>query len=285
MNFMLGILKWIQTMRTPFLTDIFTSITILGEEYFAITLLCIVFWCVNKKLGYRIIFAYLLSGVTNNAIKEAFKIERPFVRDSELIPIRVETATGYSFPSGHTQGISALSTAFATVIHKKMFNVLSIILVILVAFSRMYLGVHTIADVSAGAVLGFVCVIVANWIFDYVEQRKRAELLLFLLIPITLCLFWLPSHDYCKAAGSFTSFLIGYVLDQKYIHYEAKAPLRNQVIKFVFGFAIMIVIKTLGKKLLGETMAADYIRYLLIGVWVTIVAPLLFRAILPQKID
>ncbi|PWV99370.1 PAP2 superfamily protein [Paenibacillus cellulosilyticus] len=283
MDFMLDILKWIQTIRTTFLTEVFTSITILAEEYVAIAVFCIVFWCLNKKWGYRIGFAYLLSGVTNNAIKEVFQVERPFVRDNELVPIRVETATGYSFPSGHTQGISALSTALATIIRKKWFTALSIILVLLVAFSRMYLGVHTIADVSVGAIFGFVCVIDANWMFDYVEKKQKAEWLLFLFIPIALGLIWLPSDDYIKAAGTIISFLIGYVLDQKYIKYEAKSPIGKQIIKFVVGMTILIGIKILGQKLLGETMVADFIRYFLIGAWMTIGAPLLFRAMPSRK--
>lgn len=283
MDFMMEMLKWIQSIRTPFLTELFESITILAEEYVAIAVFCIVFWCVNKKWGYRIGFAYLLSGVTNNAIKEVFQVERPFVRDSELNPIRGETATGYSFPSGHTQGFSALSIAVATILRKSWFTVLCVILILLVAFSRMYLGVHTIADVFVGAIMGLVCVIGANLMFDYVEKKQRAELLLFWLIPIGLGLIFLPSDDYIKAAGTISSFLIGYVLDQKYIKYEAKSPIWKQMIKFVFGIAIVIGIKTFGQHLLGETMVADFIRYFLIGAWMTIGAPLLFRELLSHK--
>lgn len=259
MDFMLDTLEWLQSIRTPFFTEVFTGVTILAEDYVAISVICFVFWCLSKRWGYRIGFAYLLSGVANNAVKEVFHVERPFLRDLDLVPIRAETATGYSFPSGHTQAIAALTTALATIIRKKWFTALSIVLVLLVAFSRMYLGVHTLADVLVGAALGFACAIAAGRMFTYADERQRAELLLLWLVPIAAGLIWLPSDDYVKAAGAMSSLLIGYVLDQKYVKWEAQGPAGTQIAKFVLGMAVLIGIKVSGPLLLGESMAADFV--------------------------
>lgn len=279
MEYLLEMLKWIQSIRNPVLDYVFTSITILGEDYFAIAVLCFILWCVNKKSGYVIGFAYLTSWIFNYSLKEAFKVPRPFVLDKDIVPIRPETATGYSFPSGHTQGISALSIAIATAFRKKWLYAAGSILVILMAMSRMYLGVHTLLDVAVGAVAGMAWVFVANAIFDYIERTNRKALLLVMFVPIVIGMIFIQDNTYYKIAGTFTSFILGYLLDSRYIHYEAKNLIWKQIIKFIFGMTVLIAIKTLVKKALGETLASDYIRYLLMGFWITVIAPFLFNKI------
>jgi len=232
---------------------------------------------VNKEYGYAIGFAYLTSWMFNFTLKEAFKLPRPFVMDKDIVPIRPETATGYSFPSGHTQGISALSTAIGTTFRKKWLYATGIILVTLMAMSRMYLGVHTLLDVAVGAVAGIAWVFVANRLFSYAEKKNQKALLLVMFIPMVLGMYLIRSNDYYKIAGTFTSFIIGYMLDSWYIHYEAQGLMWQQVAKFVFGMAVLIAIKTLVKEIMGKTLASDFLRYFLIGLWITVVAPVLFK--------
>ncbi|WP_148275294.1 phosphatase PAP2 family protein [Desulfosporosinus meridiei] len=283
MEYLLEMLKWIQSIRNPVLDQVFTSITVLGEDYFAIAILCLILWCVSKKSGYVIGFAYLTSWIFNFSLKEAFKIPRPFVLDKSIIPIRPETATGYSFPSGHTQGISALSTAAASAFRRRWIYAAGIILVILMAMSRLYLGVHTLLDVAVGAVAGFAWVYAANFVFSYAERTNRKALLLILFIPMLLGMILVRTHDYYKIAGTFSSFIIGYLLDSRYIHYEAKGLIWQQVIKFILGMTILIALKIIVKEVLGETLTSDYIRYLSIGFWITVAAPLLFNKMFAAK--
>jgi len=283
MEYLLEMLKWIQSMRNPLLDKVFTSITVLGEEYFAIGVLCLILWCVNKRFGYAIGFAYLTSWIFNFSLKQIFQVPRPFVLDKEIIPIRPETATGFSFPSGHTQSISSLSTAVAAVFRKKWIYVAGILLVILMAASRMYLGVHTLLDVAVGAVAGIVWVFAANAVFNYAEQTNRKALLLVMLIPMVFGMVFIQDNDYYKIAGTFTSFIIGYLLDSRYIHYEAKSLPWQQVIKFILGMAVLIAIKAIVKEVLGVSLVSDYIRYILIGFWITVIAPLLFNKMFGKK--
>lgn len=275
MEQLLEMLKWIQSIRIPVLDQFFTLITILGEEYFSITILCMVLWCINKRAGYRIGFAYLTSWITNFSIKGIFRVQRPFALDKSIVPIRPETATGFSFPSGHTQSISSLSTALSTVFRKKWMYIAGILLVVLVAFSRMYLGVHTLLDVLCGALIGFGWVFAANAIFDYAERTNRRPLLLILLVPMAIAMVFIHDNDFYKIAGTFTSFVIGYLLDSRYIQYEAKGPFWQKAVTFVMGMAVLLAIKFIGKELLGESLAADYARYFTIGIWITAIGPAL----------
>lgn len=279
MQYLLEMLRWIQSVRNPALDQLFTSITVLGEDYFAIAVLCCILWCVNKKAGYLIGFAYLTSWICNFAVKAVFRVPRPFVLDREIVPIRPETATGYSFPSGHTQGISALGTAIGVAFRQRWLQVTAVIMVTLMAASRMYLGVHTLLDVTVGAAVGFAWVHVANRIFRRAEASRREALLLVLLIPMALGLVLIPDSDYYKIAGTFTSFLIGYLVDRRYLHYEASGPVWQRIVKFACGMAVLMAIKTLVKEWLGDTLALNYLRYLLIGFWITVAAPWLFQKV------
>jgi membrane-associated phospholipid phosphatase len=283
MEQLLSMLEWIQTLRVPVLDQIFVWITVLGEEYFAIGVLCLILWCVSKELGYKIGFSYLTSWMLNFSVKEIFHVQRPFLLDKDIVPIRPETATGYSFPSGHTQSMSSLSTAVAAAFRKKWLYIAAPLLILLMALSRMYLGVHTLLDVAVGAVVGTGWVFAANWIFTAAAKRKRQVLLLLMLVPMAVGMIFVQTNDYYKIAGTFTSFIIGYLLDIRYIRYDVKGRPLQRVLKFLIGMVVLMVLKTALKPLLGESLAADYSRYLLLGFWITVFAPMLFRVLFKEK--
>ena len=283
MERLLKMLEWIQTIRNPVLDHMFVWITVLGEEYFAIGVLCLILWCVNKQLGYAVGFAYLTSWILNFSVKEIFRVQRPFALDADITPIRPETATGWSFPSGHTMSTASLSTAVAVAFRIKWIYAAGIALVVLMAASRMYLGVHTLLDVGVGAVLGIAWVFAAKLLFDCAERTGRPALLLVMLVPMAAAMVFVRDNDYYKIAGTFTSFLIGYLLDSRYIKYDTKSSVLQQIIKFILGMAVLLAIKQAGKALLGDSLAADYIRYFVIGAWITVLAPLLFKKFLSMK--
>lgn len=283
MDFLLEMLKGIQSVRLPFLDAVFTSITILGEDYFAIFVLSLILWCINKKAGYAIGFAYLTSWIVNFSVKEVFKVPRPFTLDKSIIPIRPETATGYSFPSGHTQSIAALSTSVGISFKKKWLYTAGTVITLLVAMSRMYLGVHTLLDVAAGAITGLIWVYIANFVFDLTDNKGRQLLLLLFLIPMAAAMIFIRDNTFYKIAGTFFSFLIGYLIDLYYIKYDTSGSLLQKVLRYIIGLAVLFAIKTLVKKLIGESLAADFVRYFLMGAWITIAAPLLFKRFLSDK--
>lgn len=283
MDQLLNMLEQIQALRVPVLDHVFVWITMLGEEYFAIGVLCLILWCVNKRFGYAIGFAYLTSFILNFSVKSIFHVQRPFALDKNITPIRPETATGYSFPSGHTQSTATLVTAIAASFKKKWLTIAGSVLIILMAASRMYLGVHTLLDVAVGAAVGIAWSFAALAIMNYLERSNKQALLLLLLIPVAVAMIFVRDNDCYKIAGTFTSFLIGWLLDVKFIRYETTGSLWQHVIKFILGMAGLFAIKQVGKLLMGDSLAADYIRYLLIGLWITILAPMLFKRFLSVK--
>lgn len=279
------IIKIIQSFHNQFFDWLFQIITMLGEDYFFIAAGALIYWCIDKRFGYRLVFAYLSNGLINTTIKQILKVPRPFEMDSTLRVLRQETAGGYSLPSGHTQCAASFWTSMMLKIKGKWMCLSGIILIILVGISRMYLGVHTPQDVLAGAAIGAVWVMISNSMFDYAERTGRKTVFLFFIIPAIIGMFVFTNSDYYKVAGTVISFYIGYLIETGYINFQVKTVLWKQIVKYVIGMLVILVIKIPLKSLLPESMISDFIRYFLMGVWVTIAAPGIFKYVLCKKDD
>lgn len=277
MEFMLKMLEKIQLMRSPFFDRLFTGITFLGEEYFAIVVICLVLWCINKKAGYRIGFTYVSSWVLNFVIKEILQVPRPCELDKNIMSVDPEAAGGFSFPSGHTQSIASLSTAVALTFRKQWQYIAGTILILSMAWSRLYLGAHTLMDVAGGAVVGIAWIYTANKIFDYTERTGRYSSFLIIGAPMLVGMGFIQTNDYYKIAGTLTGFMLGYILDSSYINYQIRGRLWQRSLNFLLGMLVLLLIKAAGNKIFGESILADYLRYFLIGIWITLLAPILFN--------
>ncbi len=286
MELQVELIKAIQQIRSPFLDIVFQAITMTAEELFFIVLAAWFLWCGNKQLGYRVGFAFLASAVVNPLLKNSFRIERP-VGVEGIESQRLHTATGFAFPSGHTQGATAFWTGMMTYVRRRWMYLLGTALIVLVAFSRMYLGVHWPSDVIGGVAAGVLSVLLINRVFDFAARRRNKLLLLLIVLPLGLGLFLFKDENYVKPFGSLLGFWLGYVLEDRYIHFEVKSAWWLQVVKLVAGLVLLLGIRVGLKSLFGlwfpeNFMAADLIRYFVIGLWLTAGAPYLFNNCIVQ---
>ena len=270
------IIKFIQTFSSPFLDNFFQTVTMLGEEYFYIVLLSLVFWCIDKRYGYKLSFAFLFSGVVNGVVKSIVSAPRPIGVEG-IRSLRVETATGTSFPSGHTQNIASFLVSLMKQLRRGWAYVAGCVLILLVAVSRLYLGVHWPVDVLGGIVIGTVCVLLADFAFEFAQRRQIKWMHLPLLIPVLTAVFvWSDSADLVKTSATFCAFMIGYSIESSWIQFETKASFIKQAVKFVMGMAVVLALKEGLKLLFPHTPAFDFLRYLILGLWITVGAPLVF---------
>ena len=95
----------LEKIRMPGLNELMLAVTELGGELPFLVIALIVFWCVDKRRGYYVLSVGFLGTLTNQFMKLWFRIPRPWVLDPEFTILEQarEAATGYSFPSGHTQ--------------------------------------------------------------------------------------------------------------------------------------------------------------------------------------
>lgn len=278
MDTMLGILKYVQSFSNETLDSFFEIITMLGEEWFFIILFAIFFWCFNKSFGYKLAFICLTSAAINTIIKEIVKLPRPIGYEG-IKSIRVETAEGYSFPSGHTQQSSSLFATLMIEFKKKWLYFIGALGILLVGFSRMYLGVHWPSDVIGGLIIGILWTMIAIKIFDWSKDRGNPMLLGVFVIPMIILMLFFQTATYYKVVGTLLTLWIGYIIDEKDFSFVTKAVWWKQILKLVIGFLGLILIKVYVKKLLPLTIYSDFLRYALMGIWMTVISPIIYRAL------
>lgn len=289
----------LEKIRLPGLNELMLAVTELGGELPFLVAALIVFWCVDKRQGYYVLSVGFLGTLTNQFMKLWFRIPRPWVLDPEFTILEQarEAATGYSFPSGHTQNSVGTFGALAVTNKNKWVRVICLALVILVPFSRMYVGVHTPADVLVAAAMAIVFLAVLYPII-YKNDGKNIPVLLavmtllaaaFLLFvelypfPMDIDLHNLESgvKNAYTLLGSLVGLIIVHLVDQKYLQFDTKAVWWAQVLKVAFGLLVVLAVKS-GMKtplevLCGGHMIARGLRYFLIVIVAGIVWPLTFK--------
>lgn len=257
----------------------FIAVTMMGEETFFMIAAVTIYWCIDKKFGYMLGFSYLSNAVINDGIKEMLMVPRP-IGESGIRSLRLETATGYSFPSGHLQCSTSFFTSLSLKVREKWVKVIGIIFVVMIGISRLYLGVHRPVDVVGGIIIGFVWVYISNYMFYVAEKTGSKKGFLVFIIPMCAVLLVLRSRDFYKPMGVMLAFYTGYLIEPKYIKYDVSAAPAIQAVKLALGLAVLIGIRLILRKFLPQTLVFDFIRYFLMGIWVTVGAPYLFKKLI-----
>lgn len=289
-------LRFLEGLRTPVGDAFFSAVTHLGEETIFIVVGLLFFWCISKKQGYYILSVGFLGTVINQFLKLWFRIPRPWVRDPEFTIVesaRAE-ATGYSFPSGHTQSAVGVFGAIARINKNLFLRILCIAVCVLVPLSRMYLGVHTPADVGVSLVVAAGLILFLHPIVRKATDSPK-NMRIFLacmsafsaLFVVFVLIYPFPAdtdpynlehgiENAYKILGCILGLWLAYEIDEKYIHFDTKAVWWAQMIKFILGLLILLAIKSGLKPVLNTLLngnpLADCIRYFLMvifagGIW------------------
>lgn len=287
-------LKVLESIRNPLLDRLFLLLTFFGEEVLVLAIICFLYWCYNKRLAYRICFSFFTSGLLVQTLKITFRVPRPWIKDPSFVPVEeaVSTATGYSFPSGHTQCATALYSTFAWNTKKNRNRIICFIIIFSVMLSRMYLGVHTLQDVLVSFGLTLILSYGTNYLinrFELLDKNYKITALILSIISIVVAVYSLIllrgsiidtnyAADCCKAAGAGIGFSLGWYIESTYIRFNEKAASPSkQVIKFLIGIGIAVLLKVGLKVILGNTIPADMLRYFILVLWITVVYPYLLK--------
>ena len=294
-------------LACPPLAAVFGVVTYLGDEIAFLALALLVLWCVSKRGGYFLLAVGFTGTVINQFLKITFRIPRPWVIDPDFSYYEGarEAATGYSFPSGHTQnavgtfGVLALlsKTRLSGRIHR-LFVVGCIGTAVAVAFSRMLLGVHTPLDVLVSAGIALVLLAVGHLFFR--RERSTRDLLLAVgamcLVALGFVLyaelFPFPSsadpenllsarENAWTLFGAAAGVLVMTPIERKYINFKTEAPLLGQVLKLLVGGVLALAIKELQKPLYGAifgdgVLFTNAIRYFVLVLFCGCAWPLTF---------
>lgn len=277
MDWQISILKFLESLRGEQLNKIFEIITITAEGAILLGIITITYWCINKETGLKLGFIMLFSTMTNGILKNIVKAPRPF--EAGIVePLRRHTATSYSFPSGHTQSATTFWLAFMMHMKKKWLYYVGTVMIVLVALSRLYLGVHWPVDVFGAIIIGTVFTIVGEFIFQKIKVLE-IQPLLFICIILGGTLVLQFDSDYTKGLGAMVGLIIGLGLERRYISFSIAGSLRFQICKVLIGFGGLIVIAGGLKVILPQLIIFDFLRYMLIVMWIIVGAPYIFNTI------
>ena len=275
--------------------------TQLGGEVIFIVAAVVVFWCVSKWEGYYLMTIAFCGTVLNQFLKLICRVPRPWVRDPNFTIVesaRAE-ATGYSFPSGHTQNAIGLFGGMARWGGRRWVRLGLTALALVIAFSRMYLGVHTPADVGVSLVLAAALVLGLYPLMRRAQEKPRymGYVLAAMLVVSGAFVVFVEAYGFSadtdaenlasgignawKMLGAVAGMTLAWLLDRRYIHFETQAVWWVQVIKVAVGMALLLAIKS-GLKapllaLLGHEGLAGGVRYFLLVLVAGAVWPLVFR--------
>lgn len=294
-------LHLLESLRNPVFDAFFEIITELGFELIALGAICIIFWCINKNFGYKMGFAYFASGMLIQGLKITFRVPRPWVREPGFTTVgnAMEDATGFSFPSGHTQSATTLFGSLAFNFKKSWAKVICVVLFLLVGFSRNYLGVHYSSDVIVSMILSLLCVIIFGKVFEKIENNKKYDLLVAIIlavISVAVMVYALtlesmgvitePKYalDCCKTGGAGLGFAIGWFIERKWINFSVETKkIWHQIVKVAVGIGIALLFKEIPKMVFGDTAIVGMIRYMFVTLWVVGVFPLIVKRFIAKK--
>ncbi len=293
----MGFLYVLEGLRAPLLDKLLGVVTFLGGEGVFIALAIMVYWCVSKRDGYYLIAAGVGGTVVSQSLKIVCRVPRPWVRDPDFTIVESARAgaTGYSFPSGHSQNAVVALGGAARIVGHKAAKAALWVLAALVCFSRMYLGVHTPADVAVGAAIGLALVFGLRPLFQK-DDIRVTEAVFAVIFVLAAAACWLSGANMLAGAdpdnlaefqkNSYTMFGVAAAVmaaapvEHRYIRFETKAPWWAQVLKCALGLALVMGLRLALKgplsALFGGRQAANAVRYMLMVLAAILVWPLTF---------
>ncbi len=255
-------------------------VTKLGETAILTIALALVYWCIDKREGIFLMFSLYSNRVVNGFAKITACVYRPWIRDPRVTPVpaAMADATGYSFPSGH----SANATSFwgglsAEKRLAKPIRILLILLVLLIGFSRNYLGVHTPQDVIVSLILGVITLWVARRVLDMLEEHPERDVWV-LAAGVVICALLIvyasvksypvdydaagnvivePSKmaaDSYKNAGMGLGFFLGWFVERRFIRFSVEGSLLSRVVRFVVCWFLYILVRDYGAAFVSDAL-------------------------------
>jgi len=260
----ISVLLGLQDFRNgagAFLAEFMKKMTFLSELNTALVLLAILYWCVQKELGTYLMMGWCGNRLLNGALKVTACVYRPWIRDARIVPYgdSITTATGYSFPSGHSMNAATLYGGLA--VRKgtsRGLRIVTLVIVALVAFSRIFLGVHTPQDILVGIGAGILVMWLTGKLMSWVETHPEKDWIVVCVgIGLTAALAVYAAvkpypedydangklivdgakmaNDTFKAVGWVVAFLTGWVLERRFVGFSTEVSVQKKLMRAVSG--------------------------------------------------
>lgn len=263
-------LFWMKKIETPVLTGVFKAFSYAGSDILYVMIVAWLYWCIDKKTGVKWAQLVFTSAILNSFIKVKVGAIRPFTQYPQLEPLAVDTATGYSFPSGHSQAAASFGTFVALENKNRILKALGFALLIIMGISRLYLRVHWPIDVIGGWIIGMFLATIFHFLYN-VFGNLFAEL----LVPLIGALYFVyPDESHTKIIALYIATMIGFRLNDHYqlsVHLFGEGGKR----KLMLGIASIIFTELGMKHIMHEVF--PLLRYVTLGLMMTFIFPFIFE--------
>ncbi|MBP3884825.1 MAG: phosphatase PAP2 family protein [Olsenella sp.] len=307
----IDILLWLQDLRLaagPAVEHAFVLLSSLSINALFLLVPFGIYWCFDKAKGFLAIASFAMANASNQLVKNTATVYRPWIRDARIQPAAeaLGEATGYSFPSGHTVTATTTIGALGWAWRKRVWPlVLTVLYVLLVAFSRNFLGCHTPQDVLVALVESCLVIWFTSRLITWVDAAEGRDLIVLVagLVLVVAFLVYVTVKPYpidyvdgkllvdpakmtvdCfKAGGCAAGFLVGWFMERRLVGFSTEGiGAKQRVLRFVVGAVVVLLFHlVIGKAFsafLGE-FAAPLLRYGLTFFCAVFLAPLAFSLV------
>ena len=287
-------MEWVNSIRGPNLTIFFQYITWLGYKDFLFLFVPFCYWFFDRKIFSTFTLFVFISALLNSFLKDLFQDPRPESIES-IDPFLVGLDPSYGFPSGHAQ-LAVVIWGFILLRSKNNFiKILCLFLIASISFSRIYLGVHDIADVISGIIFGIVSIILLEQLLSdrgkwLRELNKTWHFFIYIILFFLTYVFW-PLEENSLTALALGALVIGFwfgrILDEEYFHFTNQDNIVLKIIFVVLAVIGFILLNIFVENLfditsIGHSIEA-IISSLILGFYISFIAPFILSFIRLQS--
>jgi len=310
--FQTDFILFIQTVASAPLNSFFLFITSLGYETTIQAIIISILFGVNFRKGFLLLQLTVVNAVATGFFKNFFALPRPFNVDAAVqtpgytadpdavltgqdadsfwarLPeaavahFRMHRLNSFGFPSGHTSSAVALWGAITLLFKNWWIRSGCILLMILIPFSRIYLGRHFPADVLGGYILGggllflfhryaFASTSVQTILFQKVPEFRRKGWMLAglgVLAPVVL----MGLNVQSEYAAMWLGVNIGFCLIRRNGIPDDRAPVTKRIGRILLAGGFFLILEKPAAPLVDWCQAADarLLSYLIITCLLTL---------------
>ena len=276
-------LLFLQNLRAEapnFINSLLLFISEFAAGSLPVVIIVVFYWCIDKRTGQRMGLCFAGATMVTQLIKNIACVYRPWKQDARLqiAPEAAATATGYSFPSGHATLAASFYGNLAAYLKKysKWWILPCVLLTLLTAFARNWLGAHTPQDVLVGMMIALVVLLLSKYLLNWADGGKNRDWLLAtigIILSAAMLMYtsvkpypmdvlpdgtllvdpWDMVTDCYKAAGAMMGFCLGWVLERHFVGFDAKGAGKARMIRGVVGVALLLAVRK-GMKAAGNLL-------------------------------
>jgi membrane-associated phospholipid phosphatase len=281
-----SLILFLQSSLPDFVFGLFKIIAEVVSKNVLAFIFISVYLAYNKDWGKFTLLSLGVAGVCCEFIKLTVARLRPYAVVDKIKCIYANSPgqdpmnfkiQGYSLPSGHSMMATNLFLAIPIYLKKIPYVAIGLVGVLIVALSRVGLGVHFPTDTIAGFLIALVIILILSRIYDKVEYRKYLYLgiVALSLVGIVFC----PDIGYIKYVALASGISLGFLVEEKYVNFENPKSRRDAIVRFAGAIILFILLFVLIPKLVGKTDLFDCIKYSLFTFIMLAVYPLSFKKI------